>query len=117
MSKAECILLVTIIGFYAVLCGALFLRACVESIRARRRTPRLQTLSFFCTGSWILASDYCSSEATMSGLIRCLHLADIQLGRRRSQLQERTKDFFRACYDVIVQQDIPSRVDFLLIAG
>ena len=37
MSKAECILLVTIIGFYAVLCGALFLRAGVESIRARGR--------------------------------------------------------------------------------
>ena len=49
--------------------------------------------------------------------MRFLHLADIHLGCRRYNLEERTKDFFRAWYDVIEQHAIPNRVDFLLIAG
>jgi DNA repair exonuclease SbcCD nuclease subunit len=32
-------------------------------------------------------------------------------------LEERTKDFFRAWYDVITNHAIPNRVDFMLIAG
>ena len=49
--------------------------------------------------------------------MKFLHLADIHLGCRRYNLEERTKDFFRAWYDVIEQHAIPNRVDFLLIAG
>jgi exonuclease SbcD len=49
--------------------------------------------------------------------MRFLHLADIHLGCRRYNLEERTKDFFRAWYDVIENHAIPNRVDFLLIAG
>jgi exonuclease SbcD len=49
--------------------------------------------------------------------MRFLHVADIHLGCRRYNLEERTKDFFRAWYDVIENHAIPNRVDFLLIAG
>ena len=49
--------------------------------------------------------------------MRFLHLADIHLGCRRYNLEERTKDFFRAWYDVIENHAIPNQVDFLLIAG
>ena len=49
--------------------------------------------------------------------MRFLHLADIHLGCRRYNLEERTKDFFRAWYDVIENLAIPNRIDFLLIAG
>lgn len=49
--------------------------------------------------------------------MRFLHLADIHLGCRRYNLEERTKDFFRAWYDVITNTAIPNRVDFLLIVG
>jgi DNA repair protein SbcD/Mre11 len=49
--------------------------------------------------------------------MRFLHLADVHLGCRRYNLEERTKDFFRAWYDVITNHAIPNRVDFLLIAG
>ncbi|HUQ32617.1 MAG TPA: exonuclease SbcCD subunit D [Pyrinomonadaceae bacterium] len=49
--------------------------------------------------------------------MRFLHLADVHLGCRRYNLEERTKDFFRAWYDVITNHAIPNRIDFLLIAG
>jgi len=49
--------------------------------------------------------------------MRFLHLADVHLGCRRYNLEERTKDFFRAWYDVITNHAIPNRLDFLLIAG
>jgi exonuclease SbcD len=49
--------------------------------------------------------------------MRFLHLADVHLGCRRYNLDERTKDFFRAWYDVITNHAIPNRVDFMLIAG
>lgn len=49
--------------------------------------------------------------------MRFLHVADIHLGCRRYNLEERTKDFFRAWYDVIEKHAIPNRIDFLLIAG
>ncbi|HEX8921965.1 MAG TPA: exonuclease SbcCD subunit D [Pyrinomonadaceae bacterium] len=49
--------------------------------------------------------------------MRFLHVADVHLGCRRYNLEERTKDFFRAWYDVITNHAIPNRVDFILIAG
>ena len=49
--------------------------------------------------------------------MRFLHLADIHLGCRRYNLEERTKDFFRAWYEVITAHAIPNEVDFMLIAG
>src|SRR3982750_1200066 len=49
--------------------------------------------------------------------MRFLHLADVHLGCRRYNLEERTKDFFRAWYDVIENYAIPNKVDFILIAG
>jgi len=49
--------------------------------------------------------------------MKFLHLADIHLGCRRYNLDERPRDFFRAWYDVIVKHAIPEKVDFVLIAG
>ncbi|HEY0376824.1 MAG TPA: exonuclease SbcCD subunit D [Pyrinomonadaceae bacterium] len=49
--------------------------------------------------------------------MKFLHLADIHLGCRRYNLEERTKDFFRAWHEVITTHAIPTRVDFVLIAG
>jgi len=49
--------------------------------------------------------------------MKFLHLADIHLGCRRYNLDERTRDFFRAWYDIIVKHAIPEKVDFVLIAG
>jgi DNA repair protein SbcD/Mre11 len=49
--------------------------------------------------------------------MRFLHVADVHLGCRRYNLEERTKDFFRAWYDVINNHAIPNRIDFMLIAG
>jgi DNA repair protein SbcD/Mre11 len=49
--------------------------------------------------------------------MKFLHLADIHLGCRRYNLEERTKDFFRAWHDVITTHAIPNKVDFLLIVG
>jgi exonuclease SbcD len=49
--------------------------------------------------------------------MRFLHLADIHLGCRRYNLEERTKDFFRAWHDVIINHAIPNKIDFMLIAG
>ena len=50
-------------------------------------------------------------------MFKFLHLSDVHLGCRRYNLDERTKDFFRAWYDVIMRHAIPNRVDFVLIAG
>src|SRR5215210_8232786 len=49
--------------------------------------------------------------------MKFLHLADIHLGCRRYNLEERTKDFFRAWYDVITNHAIAEKVDFVLIVG
>ncbi len=49
--------------------------------------------------------------------MKFLHVADIHLGCRRYNLEERTKDFFRAWYDVITNHAIPNKIDFMLIAG
>jgi len=49
--------------------------------------------------------------------MKFLHIADVHLGCRRYNLDERTKDFFRAWYDVIVNHALPNSVDFVLIAG
>ncbi|HEX8000027.1 MAG TPA: exonuclease SbcCD subunit D [Pyrinomonadaceae bacterium] len=49
--------------------------------------------------------------------MRFLHLADVHLGCRRYNLDERTKDFFRAWHDVIVNHALANEVDFLLIVG
>ncbi|HEX8773682.1 MAG TPA: exonuclease SbcCD subunit D [Pyrinomonadaceae bacterium] len=49
--------------------------------------------------------------------MKFLHMADIHLGCRRYNLEERTKDFFRAWYDVITNHAIPNRVDFMLVVG
>src|SRR4051812_47372697 len=49
--------------------------------------------------------------------MKFLHLADIHLGCRRYNLEERTKDFFRAWRDVIEKHAIPQKIDFMLIAG
>jgi DNA repair protein SbcD/Mre11 len=49
--------------------------------------------------------------------MRFLHIADLHLGCRRYNLDERTKDFFRAWHDIIVRHILPSKVDFVLIAG
>src|ERR687890_401849 len=50
-------------------------------------------------------------------MIRFLHISDVHLGCRRYNLEERTKDFFRSWYDVIVNHVLPNGVDFVLIAG
>src|SRR5215213_2959601 len=49
--------------------------------------------------------------------MKFLHMADIHLGCRRYNLEERTKDFFRAWYDVITNHVIPNQVDFMLVVG
>ncbi|HJR08792.1 MAG TPA: DNA repair exonuclease [Pyrinomonadaceae bacterium] len=49
--------------------------------------------------------------------MKFLHLADIHLGCRRYNVEERTADFFRAWSDVIVRHALPNAVDFVLICG
>lgn len=49
--------------------------------------------------------------------MRFLHIADVHLGCRRYNLEERTKDFFRAWQDVIIKHALPNELDFVLIAG
>ena len=49
--------------------------------------------------------------------MKFLHISDIHLGCRRYNLEERTQDFFRAWYEVILRHAIPNEVDFVLIAG
>ena len=50
-------------------------------------------------------------------IMKFLHLADIHLGCRRYNVEERTADFFRAWSDVIVRHALPHEVDFVLICG
>ncbi len=50
-------------------------------------------------------------------MIKFLHIADIHLGCRRYNLEERTQDFFRAWNDVIERYVLPNNLDFVLIAG
>jgi exonuclease SbcD len=49
--------------------------------------------------------------------MKFLHIADIHLGCRRYNLEERTKDFYRAWMDAVERHAIPNRVDFVLICG
>jgi len=49
--------------------------------------------------------------------MKFLHLADVHLGCRRYNIEERTRDFFRAWADVIERYAIEPRVDFVLVAG
>jgi DNA repair exonuclease SbcCD nuclease subunit len=49
--------------------------------------------------------------------MKFLHVADIHLGCRRYNLDERPRDFFRAWMDVIVKHALPNELDFMLIAG
>ena len=49
--------------------------------------------------------------------MKFLHLADVHLGCRRYNIEERTKDFFRAWADIIERHAIANKVDFVLIAG
>jgi DNA repair exonuclease SbcCD nuclease subunit len=49
--------------------------------------------------------------------MKFLHLADIHLGCRRYNVEERTKDFARAWFDVVTNHAVANRVDFVLIVG
>lgn len=49
--------------------------------------------------------------------MKFLHVADVHLGCRRYNLEERTKDFARAWIDVADNYAVAPRVDFVLIAG
>jgi len=49
--------------------------------------------------------------------MKFLHLADIHLGCRRYNVEERTADFFRAWSDVLARHALPNAVDFVLICG
>lgn len=49
--------------------------------------------------------------------MKFLHIADVHLGCRRYNLDERPVDFFRAWYDIIERHAIPNGVDFVLVAG
>lgn len=49
--------------------------------------------------------------------MKFLHIADVHLGCRRYNLDERPVDFFRAWYDIIERHAVGNSVDFVLIAG
>jgi exonuclease SbcD len=49
--------------------------------------------------------------------MKFLHIADVHLGCRRYNLDERTKDFARAWLDVVEDHAVKNRVDFVLICG
>ncbi len=49
--------------------------------------------------------------------MKFLHIADVHLGCRRYNLDERVKDFARAWLDVVQTYAIDRKVDFVLIAG
>ncbi|HEY9283519.1 MAG TPA: DNA repair exonuclease [Pyrinomonadaceae bacterium] len=49
--------------------------------------------------------------------MKFLHVADIHLGCRRYNLDERTKDFAKAWLDVVNDYAVAERVDFVLICG
>ncbi len=50
-------------------------------------------------------------------VMKFLHAADIHLGCRRYNLDERPRDFFRAWMDVINKHALGNAIDFVLIAG
>ncbi len=52
-----------------------------------------------------------------SVVMKFLHIADVHLGCRRYNLDERVKDFARAWYDVINRYALEREVDFVLVAG
>jgi exonuclease SbcD len=56
-------------------------------------------------------------DGRLADIMKFLHIADIHLGCRRYNLEERTKDFYRAWMDVVEKHAIPNRVDFVLICG
>jgi len=49
--------------------------------------------------------------------MKFMHVADIHLGCRRYNLDERMKDFAKAWIDVIQTHAIQNKIDFMLIAG
>ena len=49
--------------------------------------------------------------------MKFLHIADVHLGCRRYNIDERTKDFARAWIDVVRNHAVANRVDFVLICG
>jgi DNA repair exonuclease SbcCD nuclease subunit len=49
--------------------------------------------------------------------MKFLHIADVHLGCRRYNVEERTKDFARAWSDVITRHAIGNAVDFVVIVG
>jgi DNA repair exonuclease SbcCD nuclease subunit len=49
--------------------------------------------------------------------MKFLHVADIHLGCRRYNLEERTKDFARSWMDVVERHAVPNAVDFVLVCG
>src|SRR5919197_4972605 len=53
----------------------------------------------------------------LSVVMKFLHIADVHLGCRRYNLDERVKDFAKAWYDVIERYAVERAVDFVLIAG
>ena len=49
--------------------------------------------------------------------MKFLHIADVHLGCRRYNVEERTKDFARAWFDVVTKHAIGNAVDFVIIVG
>ena len=49
--------------------------------------------------------------------MKFMHVADIHLGCRRYNLDERMKDFAKAWIDAIWKHALPNQIDFMLIAG
>ena len=49
--------------------------------------------------------------------MKFLHIADVHLGCRRYNIDERTKDFARAWIDVVQNHAIANSVDFVLVCG
>ncbi len=49
--------------------------------------------------------------------MKFLHIADVHLGCRRYNIDERTKDFARAWIDVVRHHAVANRVDFVLVCG
>jgi DNA repair exonuclease SbcCD nuclease subunit len=49
--------------------------------------------------------------------MKFLHIADVHLGCRRYNIEERTKDFARAWLDVVKRHAVDAGVDFVLVCG
>lgn len=49
--------------------------------------------------------------------MKFLHISDIHLGFNQYQLEERTKDFGKAWFDVLARYAISTEVDFVIICG